>query len=311
MKAMVTGGSGFIGSHVVKALLDGGHEVAIISRDRSKEDNHNLDDVWGDIHVYEADLRNRDSLRRAKAFRADTVFHLGAYHHVGESWRHVEEVFDVNAKGTANIVDTLMPDGGRLVYVSSSEVYGLQPSTPWTETMMPNPQSPYAVAKYSGELYCHALKRTGKDIRVVRPFNVYGPGQSPRAVIPDLTLKFLAGEVVKTTHGEQSREFNYIDDVVRGIIAAAKCQPYDGPVNLACGKDITIADLVRKIMSFAGARGGKWDASLPYRPNEIWKMAACGGRAQVVLGWSPRMEFDRGLSKTVNWYKHETRKAKT
>jgi UDP-glucose 4-epimerase len=140
VKVLVTGGSGFIGSHLVTRLLAEGASVAVLFRYANVVESIRLRECWEQLHILEADLRNRGALAAIGAFAPDVVFHLAAYNHVGQSFTQVEECFDVNAKGTANLLDAC---GGKtkFIYVASSEVYGLQQSVPFVETMQPNPMS--------------------------------------------------------------------------------------------------------------------------------------------------------------------------
>lgn len=303
-RVLVTGGSGFIGSHLVDRLLDLEAEVAVMVRYGNVVKNERLRHVWPRLRVIEADLRNRGALAAIRELGPEVVLHLAAYNHVGESFRQVEECFDVNAKGTANLLDCCA-EVGRFVYVSTSEVYGAQEAVPFVETMCPAPISPYAITKYAGELYCRLKQRIGGRpvVAIVRPFNVFGPRQSSKAIIPELIQSCLRGEPIRTTPGEQTREFNYVDNVVDGLLAAAMADAVEGPVNIAAGEEVAIRDLVRKVAELTGATARLEIGALPYRPTEIWRMYADGGRARAELGWTPRISFDEGLRLTVEWFR--------
>jgi nucleoside-diphosphate-sugar epimerase len=310
-RVLVTGGSGFIGSHLVRRLLDGGAEVAVTVRYGNVMKNERLRWCWDRLHVLEADLRNRGALAAVRAFAPDVVFHLAAYNHVGESFRQVEECFDVNAKGTANLLDVC--DGvPRFVYMSTSEVYGHQAAVPFVEGMCPEPISPYAITKYAGELYCRMKQRVGGPtaIVVLRPFNTFGPYQSAKAVIPELIINCLRGEPIRTTKGEQTREFNYVDNIVDGLVRAAEHPgPIEGPVNLAAGEEVAIRDLVRLIAELTETRSPIEIGALPYRPTEIWRMFADNSRARELLGWKPVVSLREGLRRTVAWFREYLRTA--
>ena len=282
-RVLVTGGSGLLGSHLVHRLLEGGAKVAVTVRYGNLMKNERLRGVWDRITVIEADLRNRGALAAAAAFKPDWVFHLAAYNHVGESFRQVEECFDVNAKGTANLLD-VCPGSEAFVYASTSEVYGHQTAVPFVESMCPEPISPYAITKYAGELYCRMRLRVGGGPRivVVRPFNTFGPYQSSKAVIPELILKCLRGEPIETTPGEQTREFNDVGNTVDGLLAAAAHEgKVEGAVNLAGGEKVAIRDLVRKIAAATKTTSPLRIGALPYRPTEIWRMFASHERASA------------------------------
>jgi UDP-glucose 4-epimerase len=305
-RVVVTGGSGFIGSHLVRRLLDDGATVAVTVRYGNVMKNERLKTIWDRITVIEADLRNRGAISTVQEFRPDVVFHLAAYNHVGESFRQVEECFDVNAKGTANLLDACAGHVKRFVYMSTSEVYGHQAQVPFTETMCPDPISPYAITKYAGELYCRLHQRVGgsPSVVVLRPFNTFGPYQSSKAVIPELILACLLGQPVRTTKGEQTREFNYVGNIVDGLIAAAAHPgPLNEVINLAAAEEVKICDLVRTIAELSHTKSSIEIGALPYRPTEIWRMYADATRAREILGWQPKVSLRDGLRETVAWYR--------
>lgn len=307
-RVLVTGGSGFIGSHLVQRLLQDGAEVGVTVRYGNVVKSERLRGVWPSIHVIEADLRNRGALRQVADFAPKVVFHLAAYNHVGESFTQVEECFDVNAKGTANLLDTCGAGLDKFVYVSTSEVYGLQDSEPFTESMCPQPISPYAITKYAGELYCRMKQRMAGicPITVVRPFNAFGPYQSSKAIIPELILNCLRGKPIRSTPGEQTREFNFVGNLVDGMVLAAEsAKATDGPINLAAGEEIAIASLIRQIAALTGSHSPLEIGALPYRPTEIWRMSGDNRRAKELLNWSPRISLEKGLTTTIDWYRTE------
>ncbi len=303
-RVLVTGGSGFIGSHLVQRLLAQGAQVAVTVRYNSIMKNERLRRCWEHIRVIEADLRNRGALAGIRDFAPEIVFHLAAYNHVGESFIQVEECFDVNAKGTANLLDCCN-DVEKFIYMSTSEVYGDQTEVPFVETMTPNPISPYSITKYAGELYCRMKQKMGNgpNVVIVRTFNTYGPYQSAKAIIPEMIINCLQGNLIRTTPGEQTREFNYVGDVVEGLIETALYTgKLDGVVNIASGEEIAIRDLVKKIAALTDAENVEIGA-LPYRPTEIWRMYADNTRAREILGWEPSIHLDEGLKLTVDWFR--------
>jgi UDP-glucose 4-epimerase len=302
---LVTGGSGFIGSHLVNRLLQDGANVGVTVRYGNVMKNERLRDCWDRIHVIEADLRNRGALAAVRDFEPDVVFHLAAYNHVGQSFVQVEECFDVNAKGSANLLD-LCAGVPKFVYMSTSEVYGHQTEVPFVETMDPEPLSPYAITKYAGELYCRMKQRIGGEtsIVVLRPFNTFGPYQSAKAVIPELIVKCLRGEPIATTKGEQTREFNYVADIVDGLVRAATHEgDVEGVINLATGREVPIHQLVRTIAELTETKSELQIGALPYRPTEIWRMYADNSRAQEILEWQPQVSLEEGLSRTIEWFR--------
>lgn len=305
-RVLITGGSGFIGSHLVHRLLADGAEVAVTVRYGNVMKNERLRDCWDDLRIIEADLRNRGALAFIDEFAPEVIFHLAAYNHVGQSFVQVEECFDVNAKGTANLIDTCGSSVEKFIYMSTSEVYGYQTQVPFLESMCPQPISPYAITKYAGELYCQMKQRIGgeRSIVILRPFNTFGPYQSAKAVIPELIVNCLRGGPIKTTKGEQTREFNYVSNVVDALVMAAA---YDGeivgPINIAAGEEVPIRDLVHKIAELTGTHAQLEVGALPYRPTEIWRMYADSSRARKTLGWKPEVSLEEGLKRTIEWFR--------
>jgi UDP-glucose 4-epimerase len=305
-RVLITGGSGFIGSHLVHRSLTEGAEVAVTVRYGNVMKNERLRDCWEDIRVIEADLRNRGALATIGEFAPEVIFHLAAYNHVGQSFVQVEECFDVNAKGTANLIDTCGSSVEKFIYMSTSEVYGYQKDIPFIESMCPQPISPYAITKYAGELYCQMKQRIGgeRSVVILRPFNTFGPYQSAKAVIPELIVNCLRGGPIKTTKGEQTREFNYVSNVVDALLMAAAYEgEIDGPINIAAGEEVPIRDLVHKIAELTETHAQLKVGALPYRPTEIWRMYADSTRARQLLGWKPQVSLEEGLKRTVEWFR--------
>jgi nucleoside-diphosphate-sugar epimerase len=303
-RILVTGGSGFIGSHLVNRAHRMGCEVNLLTRYNSIIDNVRLARIWDGLHVIEADLRNPDSVAQLRDIKFDFIFHFAAYNHVGDSFTHVIEAMSSNAMGTVNLVEACS-DYRAFVYVATSEVYGFQTDSPWHEKLTPFPISPYAVGKYSGELFARMAWHVRQlPIVVVRPFNAYGPYQSPRAVVAEITLKCLRGETIRATEGVQTRDFNYVENLIDGILLAATEPKAIGEIfNIGSGDEIPIRDLILKIHALTGSSSELQIGALPFRPTEIWRMAADSSKASALLGWEPRVGLDEGLELTVAWYR--------
>lgn len=303
-RILITGGSGFIPSHLVRALLKNKSKVAILTKYNSIFDNIRLSDVWNDLNVIEADIRNQDSLKQIKDFEPEIIYHFAAYNHVGDSFLHVSESMDVNAKGTANVIEAY--DGyEKFIYISSSEIYGDQEQVPFVEDFNPKPLSPYAVGKYSGELYCRMkMKINNLPIAVIRPFNAFGPYQSARAIIPELIINCLLGRPILTTEGKQTRDFNYVSNLVDGFILTGEKKSALGKViNLGSDTEISVKELATKIHKFTNSKSELKIGALNYRPTEIWRMRASNKKAEEILGWRPKIDFDTGLKMTIDWFK--------
>ncbi len=303
-RVLITGGSGFIPSHLTRRLVKGGANVTITTKYNSVIDNARIADVWNDINVIEADLRNFDILRQLAVLKPEIIFHTAAYNHVGSSFDNFAEAMDSNAKGTANLLEAY-EDYERFIYISSSEVYGAQDSVPFVETMTPHPISPYAIGKYAGELYAWMkMDQVGRPIAIVRPFNAYGPYQSQRAVIPEIIVKCLKGEAIPLTEGRQTREFNYVENLVDGFILAATREAALGQViNIGAGEETSIRDLLHLIHQLTDSTSELQIGALPHRPTEIWRMCADATRARDLLGWEPRVRLAEGLERTIAWHR--------
>ncbi len=302
---LITGASGFIGHQLTQLLIQEGAQVAIIARYNSIEHNVRLSPVWDKIEIIEADIRNIESLKPLRSMKFDFIFHLAAYNHVGNSFLHMGEALETNNNGTANLLETVQ-DYGRFIYISTSEVYGQQDCVPFIEEMYPHPNSPYSVGKYAGELYSLMKQRQSNNpIVVIRPFNAFGPYQSTRAVIPELIVKCLRGEVVLTTEGKQTREFNFVTDLAEGMISVALSDKVIGEIiNLGTGRDIAIRNIANLIHKKTKSKSELRIGGLPTRPNEIWKMSSDASKAQKLLGWKPKVSFEEGLDITIEWFRN-------
>jgi len=303
-KVLITGGSGFFASHLTKKMQAAGAQVYVMTKYKSVIDNIRLVRIWDEIIPIEADIRNADSLAQVKDIQPEYIFHFAAYNHVGDSFLHVLESLNSNAIGTANLFEAY--DGyEKFVYIDTSEAYGYQKEVPFVETMTPFPTSPYAIGKYTGELYARMKHHVNKlPIVIVRPFNVFGPYQSPKAIIAEMIIKCLNGETIKSTEGIQTRDFNYVENLVDGVVMAsleAKC--IGEVINIGSGEEITIKDLILTIHRLTNSTSELQIGALPYRPTEIWRMMADSKKANELIGWKPAISFEEGLSRTIEWYK--------
>ncbi len=301
-KVLITGGAGFIGSHLVKKLVNEGATVNVIVKYNSIIDCPRLISVWDRIKIIEADLRNTDSVSELKNMSFDLVFHLAAYNHVGDSFNHVLENVNSNLVSTINLLNN-GPKIKKMIHMGTSEIYGIQKKLPFDVDEKPNPMSPYAVTKYASELFSILKTKSSKlDLLCLRPFNTFGPFQSEKAIIPEIIIKCLQGKEIKTTGGKQTREFNYVDNIIDGILFLNKRVKHNiEPINVGSNKPISIKKLVKKIHQFTHSNSKLKIGSLNYRPNEIWKMQA-NNKFITSKGWKPKINFDTGLNYTISWY---------
>ncbi len=307
-RVLVTGASGFIGSHLTRRLVELGAEVHALTSTVSSVYPTRLLDLRERITLHEGSLTDRGAMDAVVAAAGpELVAHLGAYTHVGKSWQRVDECIQANVQGTVNLLMALAPAGyERFVNTGTSEIYG-DVDVPFREDGPVHPISPYSVSKHSAEQYCRlfADSRAWPIVRV-RPFNAYGPAQSPDRVIPELVARGLQGRPIKMTQGRQTREFNYVADLVEGFLLLLTTPGIDGELfNLGCGEEVSMRELATKVMALLGDPVEVEFGALPDRPTEIWRMYADSTRARERLGWAPQVSLAEGLARTVDWYRTE------
>ena len=307
-RVLVTGATGFIGSHLVRRLVDHGVQVHALTSVVSSVYPLRLRPLRDHIVLHGGNLNDRSAMDAVVESAQPThVLHLGAYTHVGKSWQRVDECIQTNVQGTVNLLQALGDTGyRRFVYLGTSEIYG-DIEVPFREDAVVNPISPYSVSKYAGERFCRMFHR-GRDwpIVMIRPFNAYGPAQTPDRVIPEIIGRALRRDELKMTQGLQTREFNYVDDLVDGIIRAATVDGIEGELfNLGCGEEISMRDLAAMILELLGDPIAPKFGALPERPTEISRMFCDNTRAREALGWTPKYTLRDGLAKTIEWYRTE------
>ena len=304
---LVTGATGFLGSHLTARLIEEGATVHALTSAVSSVYPQRLLPLRDRLTLHEGSLADRSAMDAVvAAARPRLVFHLGAYTHVGKSWQRVDECVQVNVQGTVNLLQALAPYGvEKLVYTGTSEIYG-DVDVPFVEDGPVNPISPYSVSKYAGERYCRMFHQ-GKDwpIVMVRPFNAYGPAQSPDRVIPEIIVRALRGQPLRMTQGRQTREFNYASDLAAGFLAAGLRGEPGRLYNLGCGQEVSMADLATTVLRLMGDPIEAQLGALPDRPTEIWRMYADATRARTELGWAPEVSLEEGLRRTIEWYTTE------
>jgi nucleoside-diphosphate-sugar epimerase len=307
---LVTGGAGFIGSNIVSALVKRGDCVRVLDN-FSTGRRENLADDLAEIELIEGDLRDLAVVRRAVQ-GVDYVLHQGALPSVPRSVTDPLTTHEVNATGTLNVLLAARDaNAKKVVYASSSSVYGNNPSLPKQEDMSPDPLSPYAVAKLAGEGYCKAFYRV-YDLETVifRYFNVFGPRQDPTseyaAVIPKFTKAILRNES-PTIHGDgtQSRDFTYVDNVVAANLKAV-AQPGLGGwlFNIACSRAFTLLELVDSLNQILGK-----DIKPIFREGRVGDVKhslASIASAKDAFGYEPTISFSEGLGLTVECLRRST-----
>ena len=305
MKALVTGGGGFIGSNVVRALLARGDDVRVLDN-FSTGSRANLAGLEHDVQLVEGDLRSYERVHAAVR-GAEVVFHQGALPSVPRSVQDPLTTTAVNIEGTLNVLLAARDEGvRRIVNASSSSVYGNAGELPRVETQAPDPISPYAVAKLAAERFCTSFSRVyGMEIVSLRYFNVFGPRQDPTsqyaAVVPRFIRAIAGGEPVTIYgDGEQSRDFTFVDNVVGANLLAADAPGVGGEIlNVATGGSVTVNALADAIGALLGKPVEK--AYEPAREADVRASWADVAEAKRLLGFEPQVDFDDGLRRTADY----------
>jgi UDP-glucose 4-epimerase len=302
-RALVTGGAGFIGSNLARALLERGDEVRVLDN-FSTGNRVNLEGL--DVDIVEGELRSYERVHNAVR-GTEVVYHLGALGSVPRSVQDPLTTNAVNVDGTMNVLLAARDEGvRRVVFASSSSVYGSSASLPATEGSAVDPISPYGVAKLAAERYCVSFSRVYASFEtvVLRYFNVFGPRQNPRsqyaAAVPLFISAVAAGEPVTIFgDGEQSRDFTYVENVVAANLAAADAEGANGKIfNVAAGAPKRVNTLVDTIGRLLGKDVVREHA--PPRAGDIRDSFADVSAARAVLGWTPTIDFEDGLSRTID-----------
>jgi UDP-glucose 4-epimerase len=307
-RVLVTGGAGFIGSHLVQRLVDSGHSVRVVDN-LATGFRHNLDELRDRIDFVEADVSDFD-VCAAAVEGVDVVFHVAALPSVPRSMADPLGTHSANVNGTLNLLEAGRRNGvKRFVYSSSSSAYGDTPVLPKVESMEPLPRSPYAAAKLSGEMYSLAYARAGLlEAVALRYFNVFGPRQDPNgpyAAIVPLIFRAVVTEAPVTIFGDgrQTRDFTYVDNVVEANVLAATGP---GPkvsghaVNVGAGNRVSLLDLIAMAEEITGRRVDV--RHLPERAGDVRDSQAGLDRARDVLNYRPLVSVRDGLARLWEWY---------
>jgi nucleoside-diphosphate-sugar epimerase len=310
VNVLVTGGAGFIGSNLVHALAEAGETVRVLD-DFSTGRAQNLAGAAGRIDVLEGDVRDPAQVAAA-VDGVEVVYHLAALPSVARSVADPRASHSVNVEGTLNLLLAARDAGvRRLVYASSSSVYGDTPVLPKHEAMPVSPRSPYAAAKLAGEAYCRALACVYRLETVsLRFFNVFGPRQDPRsqyaAVVPLFITRMLAGLPAEITgDGGQTRDFTYVANVVEACRLAAGAGPEASgeAMNVGCNDRISVLELARIVGELTGSRTDP--VFVPRRPGDVRDSQADISKAARLIGYRPRVTVREGLAATVDWLSRE------
>lgn len=302
LNVLVTGATGFIGSNLVRSLLQKEASVSIIKRPSSM--TWRLKDILTRIKVLEADLRDKHQLELVlKHSNHQIIFHIAACIKRHRSTSVIKENLETNVWGTVNLINCVKEKNIRsFVNTGTCAEYGNNP-VPFHETQRENPLSPYAASKVASSHYCQMItKTTGFPIITLRPFLTYGPYQTGEMLIPSVINNCLRSLPIRITKAKQTREFYYISDMIDGFILAATNKKAIGEIiDLGTGREYTVKETVEMIARLTGYPLKSKLENLSNRENEVLRSCCRGEKAKKILGWRPKVSLEDGLIKTIEW----------
>jgi NAD dependent epimerase/dehydratase len=313
---LVTGGDGFIGSHLVDRLLAEGAAVRVLVHYTPSGRLGWLHGREADVEILPGDVRDGERVLQAVEGQ-DVVFHLAALIGIPYSYESPESYVQTNVMGTYHVLNSSRrADVERVVHTSTSEVYGTAISVPIDEGHPLQPQSPYSATKVGADMLAISFHRSFElPVAVARPFNTYGPRQSTRAVIPSL-LGQMYGDAKEIRVGAvtPTRDFNYVSDTVNGFLAVATADRATGEViNIGSGTEISIGDLIERLFEITGRRKDLVVEDERIRPtgSEVHRLVCDNNRARDWAGWKPEVSLEEGLRATADWVRHNLGELKT
>jgi len=310
MKILITGGAGFIGSHLCDKYTKEGHTVLCLDNFM----NGNLMNIrhllnYRNFKLINGDIRDFDLLEKMMR-DVDIVFHLAAQIHVDRSIIEPKLTYEINVLGTQNILEVArMYDVEKIIHASTSEVYGSAQYAPMDENHPLNAPHPYGASKIAADRMCYAYIETyGMNICIMRPFNLYGPRQKDSGyggAISLFTKRVLSNmPPIIYGAGEQTRDYTYIEDIVEAYNLILNNKPIREPINFGTGKEIKIIDLANKIIELCGKTGNIKPVHVEMRPGEVKRLVADISKAKEFLGWKPKYTITEGLREFIDWYKN-------
>lgn len=311
MRLLVTGGAGFIGSHLCEKYVKDGHTVICLDNFMSgnlTNVRHLLD--YRSFKLTKGDVRDADLLERVMK-DVDAVLHLAAQIHVDRSYVEPRLTYDINVMGTQNVLEAArLHDVRRVIHASTSEVYGSAQYAPIDEAHPLCAPHPYGASKIAADRMCYAyIKTYGMDVSILRLFNTFGPRQRDLGyggVISIFTRRVLNGvPPIIYGDGTQTRDYTFVHDAVRAYdLLLNRKEPLTEPVNVGSGKELPILNIANRIIRECGKSGIIKPVHVEPRVGEVKRLIADAGKARELLGWTPQYPFKKGLSEFVEWYRN-------
>jgi NAD dependent epimerase/dehydratase len=312
IKVLVTGAGGFIGSHLTEELVRQGEEVRTFVRYNSRDERGLLEELPKEVQrqfeVVTGDLKDPDGVRKAVR-GCSRVFHLAALIAIPYSYVHPFDYVQTNVVGTAHLLNACLEEGSiqRIIHTSTSEVYGTAHYVPIDEKHPLQAQSPYSASKIGADKLVESYYLSfGLPVATLRPFNTFGPRQSLRAIIPTILSQALGDKNIRLGNTNPRRDFLFVKDTVRGFIELGKCDGAIGrAVNIGTGRDVSIGELVKKILRLTGKEREIEIEDQRIRPekSEVMQLLSDTRLAQNLFGWEPKYTLEEGLKETMEWYR--------
>lgn len=308
---LVTGASGFIGSHLVERLVQKGADVRALIHYNSRNDWGRLEwlpkHIQRNFEIYYGDVQDPTLMKKAMV-DCQVVFHLAALIAIPYSYEAPQSYIRTNVEGTLNVMQTALEAGvEKVIHTSTSECYGTAQYVPIDEKHPLQGQSPYSASKIGADMVAESYYRSfGLPVAIIRPFNTYGPRQSARAVIPTIISQLLIKQPLRLGNLHPTRDLTFVSDLVRGFIKIAESSKGIGTViNIGNGHEISIGELAKKIMMRMGTDEPIITDGQRLRPDksEVERLFCDNTKARKLLGWQPEVSLDQGLMQTIEWVK--------